>query len=155
MVTIAYLDASALLKQYVTEIGSSWVRTYLAAVPALAVFISSLTIVEATCAFARRLRDGTLVPENHATVTRAFEYDTSHRYRLLDVNSATIEVARRLGVQHPLRAYDAVQLATAWLLNQDLLDEGQVPLTFVCADNRLVSIAQAEGLLAENPNDHP
>ena len=60
--------------------------------------------------------------------------------------------ARRLATQHPLRAYDAVQLATAWLLNRDLLDDSQAPLTFVCADDRLVAIAQAEGLLTETPN---
>ena len=48
MVTIAYFDTSALLKQYVIEIGSSWARAYLAASPAPAVFVSDLTMVEAT-----------------------------------------------------------------------------------------------------------
>jgi predicted nucleic acid-binding protein len=29
------------------------------------------------------------------------------------------------------------------------------PLTFICADERLVAAAQAEGLPTENPNHHP
>ena len=62
-----------------------------------------------------------------------------------------VSVANR----QPLRAYDAVHLATAWLLNEELLRAGQPPLTFVCADDRLMTIAQAEGLLTDNPNHHP
>ena len=155
MVNVAYFDTSALLKQYVTETGSGWVRAYLATLPAPAVFTSSLTTVEATCAFARRLRNGTLAPSPHAAVIRAFEYDIAHRYNLLDVMAITLETARQLVKQHPLRAYDAVQLATALLLNQDLLNSNDEPLAFVCADDRLIGIAQAEGLLTENPNHHP
>ena len=155
MVNVAYFDTSALLKQYVTEIGSAWVRTYLAQSASLAVFMSSLTTVEATCAFARRLRDGTLTPKLHATVARAFDYDVTHKYSLLDVMPLTLETARRLATQHPLRAYDAVQLATAWLLNQDLANSGEARLAFICADDRLVAIAQAEGLRTDNPNHHP
>jgi predicted nucleic acid-binding protein len=98
---------------------------------------------------------GPLRSESYDTLVRAFEYDVTSRYRPLAVLPQTIETARRLAVQHPLRAYDAVQLATAWLLNQDLLDSDQAPLTFVCADDRLIAIAEAEGLLTENPNRHP
>ena len=154
MVTTAYFDTSALLKQYVTETGSPWVRAYLVASPAPTVFVSSLTLVEATCAFARRFRDGSLTSVSHDTLVRAFEYDITSKFRPLAVVPQTITTARRLATQHPLRAYDAVQLATAWLLNRDLLDDGQTPLTFVCADERLAAIAQAENLLTENPNQH-
>lgn len=151
---LAYFDTSALLKQYVTEIGSNWVRAYLASTPTPVVFVSCLTVVEATCAFARRLRDGTLLPTEHATAVQAFDYDITYRYSLLDVMPATLDVARRLANQHPLRAYDAVQLATSWLLNQDTLNTGKPPLTFICADERLITIAHAEGLRTDNPNHH-
>ncbi len=151
----AYFDTSALLKLYVTETGSSWTRAYLASVPVPAVFTSYLTAVEATCAFARRLREGTLSPADHAKAGQAFDYDITYRYNLLDVMPVTIDTARRLAVQHPLRAYDAVQLATACLLNDGLLRTAKSPLTFICADNRLTAIAQANGLLTDNPNHHP
>jgi len=153
--SIAYFDTSALLKQYVTETGSNWVRAHLASATAPAVFTSQLTAVEATCAFARRLRDGTLLPADHATAVQAFDYDIACRYTLLDVIPMTIGAARRLANQHPLRAYDAVQLATAWLLNQDLVYSGKAVLTFICADDRLLAVAQAEGLRTDNPNHHP
>jgi predicted nucleic acid-binding protein len=126
MVNVAYLDTSALLKQYVTETGSSWIEAYLVASPAPIVFTSLLTTIEATRAFTRRLRDGTLTPLVYATVVKAFDYDIAHRYNLLDVMPVTLETARRLATQHPLRAYDALQLATAWSLNQNLLNSEQM-----------------------------
>lgn len=153
--SVAYLDTSALLKRYVTETGSDWVRAYLTSTTAPAVFMSYLTVVEATCAFARRLRDGTLLPADHATAVQAFDYDITYRYNLVDITPVTIDAARRLANQHPLRAYDAVQLATAWLSNQELLSAGEQPLTFVCADDRLIAVAQTEGLLTDNPSHHP
>jgi predicted nucleic acid-binding protein len=142
MVNVAYFDTSALLKQYVTETGSNWIRAYLSSATAPAVFTSQLTAVEATGAFARRLRDGTLLPADHATVVRAFDYDITYRYTLLDVMPVTIDTARRLANLHPLRAYDAVQLATAWSLNRDLVSSGEAPLTFICADDSLLTVAQ-------------
>jgi len=154
-VSVAYLDTSALLKRYVTETGSDWVRAYLTSTTVPAVFMSYLTVVEATCAFARRLRDGTLLPADHATAVQAFDYDITYRYNLVDITPVTIDTARRLANQHPLRAYDAVQLATAWLSNQELLSAGEQPLTFVCADDRLIAVAQTEGLLTDNPSHHP
>ena len=77
------------------------------------------------------------------------------RYHIVDVAPVIIDAACQLANKHPLRAYDAVQLATACLANQGLLGAGKPPLTFVCADDRLISIAQIEGLLTENPNRHP
>ena len=73
----------------------------------------------------------------------------------MDVTPGTVSLARMLAQQHPLRAYDAVQLSTALQLNQDLIGRGHEPLTFICADVQLLNIARAEGLLAENPNDYP
>jgi predicted nucleic acid-binding protein len=35
-----------------------------------------------------------------------------------------VEIARQLANRHPLRAYDAVQLATAWLANRELIRQG-------------------------------
>lgn len=56
--------------------------------------------------------------------------------------------------RHPLRAYDADQLAAARVINQRLAAEGLPPLIFVSADRQLCTIGSAEGLLVENPNLH-
>jgi len=53
-----------------------------------------------------------------------------------------------------LRAYDAVQLASALIANQALTLRQLPPLTFVSADDRLIKVAMAEGLATENPNLH-
>jgi predicted nucleic acid-binding protein len=153
-VSVAYLDTSALLKQYVTEIGSDWMRAFLSSNTSATVFLSQLSVVEATCAFTRRVRDGTLTRDDRDRLVSAFDYDLTYRYHLLDVIPVTIETARRLATEHPLRAYDAVQLATAWLLNEELVETGRAPLMFICSDEQLVTIAQATGLNTENPNLH-
>lgn len=153
--SIAYFDTSALLKQYVAETGTGWVKALLVSPHAPVVFTSHLTVIEATCAFARRLREGTLPPNIHATILAAFDYDIDYKYNILDVVAVTIDTARRLAHKHPLRAYDSIHLATAWLSNQELLHAGRPPLTFISADDRLLAIAQAEGLPTDNPNHHP
>jgi predicted nucleic acid-binding protein len=61
-VSVAYLDTSALVKLYVVEPGTNWIKQLLVPDQTPGVFTSHLTVVEATCAFARRRREGTLSP---------------------------------------------------------------------------------------------
>ncbi len=155
MVKVAYFDTSALLKKYVIETGSRWVQSYITSRPIPQILTSSLTLVEASCAFARRLREGILTAATHITIEEAFDYEIQHRYMVMNFDPIVLKVARQLARKHPLRAYDAVHLATARLANEQLVQARKSPLTFVCADDRLLFIAQAEGLLIENPNHHP
>ncbi len=155
MVKIVYVDTSALLKRYVIETGSGWVTNLLGTIPTPLIFTSRLTVIEATCAFARRLREGTLTVDAQTKLLSAFDYDIDYRYTVVDVLPSTIDTARRLATHHPLRAYDAMQLATAWLVNQELRQAGKADLIFVTADERLVSVAEREGLATDNPNHHP
>jgi predicted nucleic acid-binding protein len=85
----------------------------------------------------------------------AFDHDVAYWYNILDVTPDVVETARTLANDYPLRAYDAVHLATAWLANRQLVLAGQSPLTFICADDDLLKIAGAVGLPVDNPNDHP
>ncbi len=63
-----------------------------------------------------------------------------------------LELAGLLLLVHPLRAYDAVQLASA-MLAQFRLETAS--LVFLTADDRLLTAAAAEGLLTDNHNLHP
>jgi predicted nucleic acid-binding protein len=83
-----------------------------------------------------------------------FSKHHQERYAVLRAGDNTIELATELTQQHPLRAYDAVQLATALLLNRSLLADELPPLIFISADDVLCKAARAEGLPAENPNEH-
>ncbi len=120
--SVAYFDSSALLKHYVTEMGSRWVQTYLSTISPYGVFTSCLTTVEVACAFARRLREGVLTAAAYGTVESAFEYDIRHKYNLLDVNWVTLDMARQPSNTPPPRAYWAAHLAAAHLAYQKLIE---------------------------------
>lgn len=154
MVSTVYFDTSALVKRYIAEAGSDWIRA-LFDVQTPIVFTSRLTVIEGVCTFARRQREGMLSPRDHRQLLTIFDYDFAHRYNILDVETMVIDTARQMANRHPLRAYDAVQLATAWSLDRDLVSNGEAPLTFICADDRLLSVAQTEGLRTDNPNHYP
>lgn len=151
--SVIYLDTSALVKHYVAEPGSAWLDGLLAHPDTLAVLSSHLAVVEATCAFARRLREGTITQPQHTRLLEAFRYDCTYRYALLGTLPATIETACALANRHPLRAYDALHLAAAWLASQELRSSS-TSLVFVTADQVLIAAARSEGLATENPTDH-
>lgn len=155
MVSTIYLDTSALVKRYITEAGSDWIKVLLDGDPAPTSLTSHLTVIEGVCTLARRQREGLLSPQDYLQVLTALDYDFQHRYDVIAVEPVVIDTARQMAERNPLRAYDAVQLASAWLANERLVQAAQRPLTFVSADDRLLAIAQAEGLLTENPNHHP
>ncbi len=70
-------------------------------------------------------------------------------------NHTVLNRAATLCRKHPLRAYDAVQLAAALTHRDDDLAAGLLAPTFVCADAILLNAAAAEGLPIENPNTNP
>ena len=155
MVSTIYLDTSALVKRYIAEEGSDWIKVLLDGGRAPASLTSHLTVIEAVCTFARRRREGLLSAEDYLQVLAALDYDFEHRYGLIAVEPVVMNAARQMAERNPLRAYDAVQLASAWLANERLGQAGREPLTFISADDRLLAIAQIEGLLTANPNHHP
>ena len=68
----------------------------------------------------------------------------------MPLTTSDFETAAALTQRHPLKAYDAVQLAVALRYRRVLTAH---PLTFVCSDNTLLAAAQAEGLSTANPFD--
>ena len=74
---------------------------------------------------------------------------------MIPTNAAILDQAVSLTQNHRLRGYDAIQLATALRVNARFVTAGLPVLTFVAADKDLVAAAQAEGLNADNPHDHP
>lgn len=153
-----YFDSSALVKYYIIEAGTAWVRNLIDSRLdeewAHAISTSALTWAEVISAFARRHRMGEIAAHLYRALTARFLQEARLRYGRLRVNDAVIEAAVELIQRHPLRAYDAVQLATALILNSALIADTLPPLTFVSADDVLCQAARAEGLLAENPNQH-
>jgi len=154
-VSTYYLDSSALVKRYVDEVGSAWLHSLVAPDAGHLLITSRITTVEVNAALARRRREAALSLADYADSVQAFRYDTQARYNLVELDAAISDLARDLVDRHPLRAYDAVQLASAAEANRILRTMSLSPLVFVSADKRLVATAGAEGLLTDDPNLHP
>lgn len=155
MVNAYFLDTSALVKRYVPELGSNWIQSI--TVPAAANFlaISQITWVEVCSAFARRQREGSLSVDEVDQLMGDFRTDFDNQYEVLEVDRTLIETAGELVMQHPLRADDSVQLASALRVQSVLTLTPDTQLVFVSADNRLLNIAQSAGLAFDNPNNYP
>jgi uncharacterized protein len=154
-VSVYQLEASSLVKRYVDEAGSDWLRALLVPDPATVISIADLTRAEIASALARRTREGALTTAERDLLIRALQGHCARDYRVVPTDRGIIDAAVELVQEHPLRAADAVQLATALTVNASLVAQGLPALTFVVADDRLIAAAQAEGLVVENPNQHP
>ena len=133
----AFADASALVKRYVAETGSELVRARDLLV------VSALSGVEVPSAFARLRRDGHLSGAQADVLHRRLTRDLSGGdLVVLDVDPV-LDAAARLLQRHPLRAGDAVQLASASAARE--VDPSVTEL--LCFDRRLGAAAAAEGFL--------
>lgn len=151
MVTVYYLDTSTLVKQYVDEAGSAWLRNLIASEPVVLI-TSHVLVVEMISAFNRRLREGSVTPDDYARMKAALDSDLQARFQIVHFDNSIVALARALLERHPLRAYDAVHLASSLAMHRTLVQAGYPGLTFLCADHRLLDAAEAEGLMVDNPN---
>lgn len=133
-----YFDASALVKRYVRERGTSTVRRLLASAPAAS---SRLSEVEVSSGIIRRAREGAFTVQQRDRVLAALSRDVP-ALAIVEMTPEITMDARALLLRHPLRASDAIQLASCLYLQRQLARA--VP--FVAFDIRLVQAAQAEGL---------
>ena len=152
-----YCDTSALVKYYILEKGTRWMREAIEDRCgdgwANVVSTSALTWVETISALTRRRRSGDIPARLCAALMARFLRDGAHRYVRLPIDDVTINLAVGLIQRHSLRAYDAVQLATALRLD-GVMEEHRLPsLIFVSADGVLCQAAEAEGLVAVDPNE--
>jgi len=154
VVNIYFLDSSALIKRYVVEIGSPWIKTLTDSQTGNSLLLVRITWVEVLSAFARRQREGGINAAEVAALIQKFRSEFNSRYRVIEVDEALVERAGELIVQYPLRAYDAVQLASALRVQSLLRSMPETQLIFVSADNRLLDIAQSAGLAIDNPNNY-
>jgi len=155
VVTAFFVDSSALVKRYVLETGTAWVRGLTRQSPSRLIYIAHITAVEVTCAVARRRKGKTLTPPRASSILRRFRQHLAARYIVIEVTPDLLDEAMRLGNAHALRAYDAVQLAVALEVNRSHQADGFGPGTLITADQALNDAATAEGLTVEDPRSHP
>ena len=138
---IVYLDASALVKRYVAEAGSTAVGKLIDQAEALGT--SVISRAEVSAAFAKAVRMKFVTRDAAASVMKRFSADWPHFIRL-QLSETLVARAASLAWEQGLRGYDAVHLATA-LAWQETLREPVLVATF---DRQLWQGAQATGLIA-------
>jgi predicted nucleic acid-binding protein len=104
-----FFDTSALAKRYISESGSPLVR---ATLRAHAVSVARITYAELAASVARAWRLNTISEAQRDAIMARFAVDFS-RLDVVETRAALVGLVPDLVVRHPLRGYDAVQLATA------------------------------------------
>jgi predicted nucleic acid-binding protein len=159
-VPIYYFDSSGLVKRYVSEVGSSWVISLTDPAAGNHIYVANITGVEVPAAINKRVRMGDIDAADAASAVANFEYDLANQYNTLEATETLLKNAAALTGKYKLRAYDAVQLAAALEINNQLLALGMpaasMPaLTLISADDDLNTAAAAEGLNVDDPQNHP
>jgi uncharacterized protein len=108
-----FCDASAIVKRYVPEAGSAWVKALADPAAGRELFLARITRVEVTAAITRRGRGGMPGGVAASAFLAQFRYDIAHQYNIVEVTPVLMADAEALVETHALRAYDSVQLAVA------------------------------------------
>jgi uncharacterized protein len=153
-VATTYIDTSALVKRYVVEVGSAWVRRMVARPVQHVIYTAALTEVEVRSALQRLVRESRLDTAQAQRLTQRVLQHFTRRYQLIRITRPVVAEAGRLVEGYPLRAYDAVQLACALTVRRSMHRRGMLPPLFVAADDTLLAAAAAEGFAVDNPLLH-
>lgn len=147
-----FLDSSALIKRYIREQGTSWVRSITALSAGNTIYIAQVTPVEVVSGLSRRKREGFLSEEHARRIRALLTQHVRRDYMQISLSERVMVSAMDLLEASPLRAYDAIQLASALDSNDGLVAARLPLLVFVSADKRLLDAAASEGLSIEDPN---
>jgi len=148
-----YFDSSALIKRYAPEAGTAWVKQLFNSSSVSQVYFVQITSIEIAAGLSRKVRMKEISLKHYHLVLQLFSNDLDKGdYNVVPVSDEIVNLAIALTKRHPLRAYDALHLATASHLNTTLVSANLSPITFISADLELVTAAQGEGLPVDNPN---
>ena len=136
---IVYLDTSSLVKLYVEEEDSSMIADLVSSATVVATSLVAYT--EARSAFARRLREKAFNRGEYKKIVAGLDRDWE-RFMALSVTRELVWTAGDFAEKHRLRGFDAIHLASAAILKQEI--SGHV--LFSCADQRLQKASKREGL---------
>ncbi|HEX4945341.1 MAG TPA: type II toxin-antitoxin system VapC family toxin [Blastocatellia bacterium] len=146
---IWFADTSAVVKRYVREPGSDWLRND---VVKHDIIISQITPIEIMAALGRRFRQGVISRFAFYQARRMFLLHLeADQYTIVALDQPIVDEAIRLTFHQGLRAYDAAQLATA-IEASKTRDRNR--FVFLTADTTLQAVAEREGLQTDNPLYH-
>ncbi|MDQ3634907.1 MAG: type II toxin-antitoxin system VapC family toxin [Acidobacteriota bacterium] len=149
-----YADSSALVKRHISEIGSGWIEKEFDPASGNKITSAKLSIVEVFSAMNRRLRELSISGVEYTKFSNDFLSFVETEYEMIDLSDDVSLESQRLLENYPLRAGDAVQLASALLANAKLQSAKLPALIFLASDVRLLSAAKDEGLNTDDPQNH-
>jgi len=150
--SIYFFDASAVVKYYHREPGMAWVRQVVdARASHNEIYIADLSLAKVPAALAILARARQISIRMRDSLYAAFLDHIGSKFQLLRVTTSLAYAAGELTQSHPLKGYDAVQLALDF--NAALTQQG-LSAIFVSGDERLVEAARAEGMATDNPFLH-
>jgi predicted nucleic acid-binding protein len=135
----AYFDTSALIKRYVDEPGRREVLRLLRRYDCVT---SAVLPVEIRSALRRRASEGSLDATRVPEILKRVAADRAY-WTLVAVTSEVLAAAETLTAAYPLRALDAIHVASAQLFSTRLMS---AELIFVSADGRQTEAAKASGM---------
>jgi len=142
---ILYLDASALVKRYVTEPGSPEVNAAISQADMTGTAL--IGRAEVSAALAKAVRTSALTSEEASASLQAFRNDWPKLVRI-QITEFVVARADAFAWEFGLREYDAVHLATASVW-QDAMDANVTLATF---DRALWASAASVGLIQYPPD---
>ena len=152
-----FFDSSAIVKNYLNETGTAWIKSLITAIPSNEIYVSRLASVEVVSVIVRRVRSGLITTTDGQNYLNRFKSDLSLHFKVVEISLPLVSTAVNLVEKHGLRGYDAIQLASGLTLSLRLSAAMSTPFsfTFISADNNLNNAAQSESLAVDNPNNHP
>lgn len=131
---ITYFDASSLVKYFIEEAGSPEIRELVAeSIPVT----SRLSAIEITSALCRRSREGHLSEEERGQAIALLDEMFGKLY-VVELTPEIADGAKHLLQQHPLRAGDAIQLASFLAIRERTGKD----VRFSAFDQRLIDVAE-------------
>jgi len=119
--TIYFLDTSAIVKHYFREQGYNWIRNLHDPVHEHELYISQVALVEVVASTSRKAREQNISLEERDAIIDDFRRDVQNTYNIWLTDNALYIAAGDLCRSRRLRAYDAVQLASAIAVHKDVL----------------------------------
>jgi predicted nucleic acid-binding protein len=138
-----FLDTSALVKRYHSEKGTDKIDRIFSQ-DDRAIVISSISLTEMVSAVNRKKEEKIISRDDLKIALSKFFHDAIKDFLVLELDGEHIKGSIKLVLKRNIRTLDALQLAVALSLKE-------LKVTFVCADKKLVSVAEKEGLQTLNP----
>mgnify|MGYP001610633573 CR=1 FL=1 len=138
-----YFDTSALIKKYISEVGSENVDKLLFS--ATKVYISSIGEIESVSAFRRLLLEKEISPNEYHSMKKEVIQDFLY-FGVINISIDIKKLSIKVIDKYQLKSLDSIHLGTAISIKNEID-------YFVSCDKKLLNVAKKEGLKVVNPRD--